>query len=262
MNNTKRLIRESNLIPKKEKGQNFLTDESTADRQIEYALVDRGDKILEIGPGFGILTKRLIETEGELTCIELDDKLANYIENEFGDELTLIRGDAVKIEWPEFDVFVSNLPYSVSTPILFKLLEHDFKRAVVMVQKEFADRMVGKPDTKDYSRLTVGIYHKAHCEILERVSASKFNPRPKVDSAIVLLTPRPAPFEVDDEKLFFKIVNLCFGHRRKKIGTSLKRAGIIGKDAELPYLDNRIENLSPEQIGELANAITAYATSV
>ncbi len=262
MKNTERLIRETELVPKKEKGQNFLTDGSTADRQVDYAGISEGDRILEVGPGFGILTERLIETGGQLTCIELDDKLAEHIKDRFGDGLTLIHGDAVKVKWPEFDVFVSNLPYSVSTPIIFKLLEHDFKKAVVMVQKEFADRMAAKPNTGDYSRLTVGIYYRADCEILEKVSASKFNPRPKVDSAVVSLTPRPAPFEIRDEKLFFRIVNLCFSQRRKKIGTSLKKAGIVSKDADLPYLDERIENLSPEQIGELSNAITADATNV
>lgn len=261
MKNPGHLIRETELVPKKEKGQNFLTDGSVADRQVGHADISEGDRILEVGPGFGILTERLVGT-GELTCIELDDKLAEYIGDKFGDRVRLIHGDAVKVKWPEFDIFVSNLPYSVSTPIIFKLLEHDFRKAVVMVQKEFADRMAAEPNTKDYSRLTVGIYYRADCEILEKVPASKFNPRPKVDSAVVSLTPRPPPFEVLDEKLFFKIVNLCFGQRRKKIGTSLKKAGIIDKDAELPYLDERIENLTPEQIGELTNAVTAHATNV
>ncbi len=262
MKDAGRLIRETNLVPKKEKGQNFLTDEATADRQVNYAEISEGDEVLEIGPGFGILTERLVKTKGNLTCIELDDKLAEHIGNKFGDKLNLIRGDAVKVDWSEFDVFVSNLPYSVSTPIIFKLLEQDFRKAVIMVQKEFADRMVAKPGTKDYSRLTVGVYHKAECRILEKVPAGRFNPRPKVDSAVVSLVPRPTPFELRDEKLFFKIVNLCFGQRRKKIGTTLKNAGIVKKDSELPYLDNRIEDLSPEEIGDLANLISSDATNV
>ncbi|HKM09692.1 MAG TPA: 16S rRNA (adenine(1518)-N(6)/adenine(1519)-N(6))-dimethyltransferase RsmA [Candidatus Methanomethylophilaceae archaeon] len=262
MSETRRLINETRLIPKKEKGQNFLTDVDTADRQIEYAGISRDDRVLEVGPGFGILTKRLVDVSDSVTCIELDNKLADYIGKEFKDGLTLIHGDALKVEWPEFDVFVSNLPYSVSTPIIFKLLEHDFRRAVVMVQKEFADRMDAVPNTKDYSRLTIGIYHKADCEIIETVSASRFDPRPKVDSAIVTLTPRAPPYSLEDERLFFKIVDLCFTHRRKKIGTSLKNARIIEKDAELPYLDNRIEDLSPEMIAELSNCVHSYTTNV
>jgi 16S rRNA (adenine1518-N6/adenine1519-N6)-dimethyltransferase len=262
MNGTGRLISETGLVPKKEKGQNFLTDGATADRQIEYANISKDDRVLEVGPGFGILTERLVQASDHVTCIELDDKLADYVDKTFGEQVNLIRGDALKVEWPKFDVFVSNLPYSVSTPIIFKLLNYDFKKAVVMVQKEFADRMDAKPSTSDYSRLTVGIYYRAQCKIIETVPAGRFNPRPKVDSSIVTLTPRPTPFEVDNEKLFFKITEICFSHRRKKIGTSLKNANIIAKNANLPYLDDRIEALTPEKIGELSNLINADTTNV
>lgn len=262
MNEINRLINKTGLTPKKEKGQNFLTDLATADRQIEYANISKDDRVLEIGPGFGILTERLVQVSNNVTCIELDDKLADYIDNKFKNQVNLIHGDALKIEWPEFDVFVSNLPYSVSTPIIFKLLKHNFRKGVIMVQKEFADRMDAKPSTSDYSRLTVGIYYRAHCEVLETVPAARFNPRPKVDSSIVTLTPRPTPFEVNNEKLFFRITEICFTHRRKKIGTSLKNAKIISKNADLPYLDDRIEALSPEKIGELSNLINANTTDV
>lgn len=262
MSETRRLINDAGLVPKKEKGQNFLTDGATADRQIGYADITKDDRVLEVGPGFGILTERLVDVSDDVTCIELDDKLAEYIGKKFENDVTLIHGDALKVEWPEFDVFVSNLPYSVSTPIIFKLLEHDFRKAVVMVQKEFADRMDARPNTKDYSRLTVGIYHKADCKVVETVPASRFNPRPKVDSAVVTLTPRIPPYTLKDERLFFKIVDTCFMHRRKKIGTSLKNARIIGKDAELPYLDSRIEDLSPEMIAELSNCVYSYTTNV
>ncbi len=262
MNETSRLINETGLIPKKEKGQNFLTDKATADRQIEYADISKTDRVLEIGPGFGILTERLVQASNHVTCIELDDKLADYIEKRFGDKVDLIRGDALKIQWPKFDVFVSNLPYSISTPIIFKLLQHDFKKAVVMVQKEFADRMNATPNTRDYSRLTVGIYYRAECEVVETVPSARFNPRPKVDSSIVTLIPRATPFKVDNEKLFFRITDICFTHRRKKIGTSLKNARIIDKNSDLPYLDDRIEVLSPEKIGELSNLINTDTINV
>ncbi len=262
MNETRRLINEAGLIPKKEKGQNFLTDKATADRQIEYANISKDDRVLEIGPGFGILTERLVQASDNVTCIELDEKLADYVNKKFGEQVNLIRGDALKVEWPEFDVFVSNLPYSVSTPIIFKLLKHDFRNGVIMVQKEFADRMNATPGTSDYSRLTVGIYYRADCKVLEAVPSTHFNPKPKVDSSIVTLIPRKTPFEVTNEKLFFKITDLCFTHRRKKIGTSLKNARIIDKNSDLPYLDDRIETLSPEKIGELSNLINAYTTDV
>ena len=255
MTDTDRLIAETGIVPKKSKGQNFLIDGRVADRHISYAGIREGDRVLEVGPGLGILTERMVDLPCDLTCIELDDILAEYITETFGDRLTLIHGDAVKVRFPEFDVFVSNLPYSVSTPIIFKLLDHDFRTAVVMVQKEFADRMVADVGSPDYSRLTVNLFYRADCEIMETVPASRFNPRPKVDSALVRITPRKAPFDVIDEKLFFKVTEITFNHRRKKIGTSLKSAGLVKPGWNIPYLDERVENLRPAEIAEIADAI-------
>jgi 16S rRNA (adenine1518-N6/adenine1519-N6)-dimethyltransferase len=252
---TGRLMAETGIVPRKSRGQNFLTDGRVADRHIKYAGIEKGDRVLEVGPGLGVLTKRLLETEGTLTCIELDETLADYIEGEYGDRLTLIRGDAVKVPFPEFDRFVSNLPYSVSTPIIFKLLEYPFKKAVVMVQKEFAERMVADVGSPDYSRLTVNLFYKAECQIVENVPKSRFKPQPKVDSCLVSITPRPAPFRVKDEKIFFRVTQVCFDHRRKKIGTSLKAAKLIEFADQIPYADERIEHLRPVEIGEIADAV-------
>ena len=255
MNETGRLIADTGIVPKKSKGQNFLIDDRVADRHIGYANISKDDRVLEVGPGLGILTRRLIEVSDDVTCIEIDDILAEYISGEYGDRLRLIHADAVKAPFPEFDVFVSNLPYSVSTPIIFKLLDHSFRTAVVMVQKEFADRMVADVGSPDYSRLTVNLFYRADCEIMETVPASRFNPRPKVDSALVRITPRKAPFDVLDERTFFKVTEIAFNHRRKKIGTSLKAAGLIKQGYDVPYLDDRIEHLRPSEIGEIADAI-------
>lgn len=254
-NETSRLINETGVVPKKSKGQNFLTDERVAQRHVDFAGIEKGDRVLEVGPGLGILTNNLIERSDDVTCIELDEILADFIEETYGDRVKLIRGDAMKIDFPEFDRFVSNLPYSISTPVIFKLLEYDFKKAVVMVQKEFAERMVADVGLPDYSRLTVNMFYRADCRILETVPASRFKPRPKVDSALVEIVPRPAPFNVLDEKTFFKVTEIAFNHRRKKIGTSLKAAGLIPKDADIPFLDDRIETLTPEEIGQLSDAV-------
>ena len=252
---TRQLIAETGIVPKKSKGQNFLTDDRVAQRHVDYACIEKGDRVLEVGPGLGILTSKLIEISDDVTCIELDEILAEHIRNTYGDRLKLIEGDAVKVPFPEFDRFVSNLPYSVSTPIIFKLLTYDFKKAVVMVQKEFADRMTAPVGSTEYSRLTVNLFYKADCRILENVPASRFKPKPKVDSALVEIVPRKAPFDVLDERTFFKVTEVAFNHRRKKIGTALKNARMIEKDWELPYLDDRIETLAPAQIGELADRI-------
>ncbi|MDR0509370.1 MAG: 16S rRNA (adenine(1518)-N(6)/adenine(1519)-N(6))-dimethyltransferase RsmA [Candidatus Methanoplasma sp.] len=252
---TGRLMAETGIVPKKSKGQNFLIDDRVADRQVDFAGISKEDRVLEIGPGLGILTSRLIERSDSVACIELDETLADHIGNVYGERLRLIRGDAVKVPFPPFDVFVSNLPYSVSTPIIFKLLECDFRRAIVMVQKEFADRMTADVGSPDYSRLTVNLFYKADCRLLEKVPASRFKPKPKVDSAIVEIVPRPAPFSVHDEKLFFKVTEATFNHRRKKIGTSLRTAGMIEDSWNIPFLDSRIEELRPAEIADIANSI-------
>ena len=252
-NETSRLISDTGIVPKKSKGQNFLIDGRVADRHIAFADIEPGDRILEVGPGLGILTERLLETGCETTAIELDVKLAEYVRNTFPD-VNLVEGDAMKIPFPKFDRFVSNLPYSISTPIIFKLLQHDFKKAVVMVQKEFAERMIADVGSVDYSRLTVNLFYKADCKILETVPASRFKPRPKVDSALVEIVPRKAPFDVLDEETFYKVTEVTFTHRRKKIGTSLKANGMIGS-VDVPFVDERIENLRPEEIALIADAV-------
>lgn len=255
MSSARELMASAGVVPKKSKGQNFLIDDRVADRIVGYGGITSEDRLLEVGPGFGILTERLVNMGDSLTCIELDVKLAEHIRSTYGDRLTLLEGDAVKVPFPEFDVFVSNLPYSVSTPIIFKLLENEFRTAIVMVQKEFADRMIADVGSPDYSRLTVNLFYHADCEIMEPVPASRFDPRPKVDSAVVKITPRPAPFDVLDERTFFKVTEACFNHRRKKIGTSLRNTGLVDSAEDIPYKDERIESLRPAEIGKIADAV-------
>jgi len=244
------------LVPTKGKGQNFLTDDSVADKEVGYLCIEEGDVVLEVGPGLGVLTERLIGRPITLKAIELDKALVPYLTERFP-QVGLTQGDALDLEWPEFDRFISNIPYSISSPLVFKLLDHDFKTAVIMVQKEFADRMGAKADTDDYGRLSVGVYYRAECELLDVVNRNRFWPEPEVDSRIVRLRSRPAPFKVKDEKLFFKLTEMLFAQRRKKISSILKKAHVTqGVDvSSLPYADMRIEALSPEKIGELADAV-------
>jgi 16S rRNA (adenine1518-N6/adenine1519-N6)-dimethyltransferase len=251
------LIARLGVTPTKGMGQNFLIDDRVADRQILFAQITKDDVVLEVGPGLGVLTNRLAEKAGKVFAIEMDRRLAAHLRATLPGNVELIEGDALEVEFPVFDKFVSNLPYSISSPIIFKLLDHRFQRAVVMLQKEFADRMVAAPDTDDYSRLTVNVFYRAECRILEKVPRSRFWPAPKVDSAVVELVPRAPPFKVEDEKLFFKLVEVLFQQRRKKIGTVLKMKGYMSSEerADVPFVDLRIEALSPEQIGELSNAV-------
>jgi 16S rRNA (adenine1518-N6/adenine1519-N6)-dimethyltransferase len=245
------------IRPTKGLGQNFLIDGRVADRQVGLAHIAPEDTVLEVGPGLGILTTRLAERARKVIAIEKDRKLAEHLRNMLPDNVELIMGDALEVPFPPFDRMVSNLPYSISSPLIFKLLEHRFETAVVMLQKEFADRMVARPNSDDYSRLTVNVFYRAECRILEKVPRSRFWPAPKVDSAVVEVVPRPPPFTVRDERLFFQLVEALFQQRRKKIGTVLRMKGLMTADQRslVPYVDLRVEVLSPEQIGELSDAV-------
>lgn len=245
------------VTPSKGMGQNFLIDDRVAERQVEAAGIAPNDVVLEVGPGLGVLTEKLAERAKKVIAIEMDRKLASILEPALPENVELVVGDALEVPFPRFDRFVSNLPYSISSPIIFKLLDHEFRKAVVMLQKEFADRMVAAPDTDDYSRLTVNVYYRAECRIIEKVPRSRFWPAPKVDSAVVELVPRSAPFPVQDEGLFFRLIEVLFQQRRKKIGTVLRTRGLITPEerSRVPYVDLRIEALSPAQIGELTDAV-------
>jgi 16S rRNA (adenine1518-N6/adenine1519-N6)-dimethyltransferase len=140
---------------------------------------------------------------------------------------------------------------------LFHLLDMKFKRAVIMVQREFAERMAAPAGDDDYSRLSVNVFYRAECKLLENVPRSRFWPEPEVDSTVVLLTPRPAPFPVKDEMHFLKLIDVLFQQRRKKIGTILKMKRMLpeGKRDELPFMDERVERLTPAQIAELSDRL-------
>jgi 16S rRNA (adenine1518-N6/adenine1519-N6)-dimethyltransferase len=249
--------------PSRSRGQNFLVDERVAERQIEYAGIRPTETVLEIGPGLGVLTKRLAARARRVFAIESDHRLAEDLRQRIP-EVEVLEGDAVRVEWPAFDILVSNLPYQISSPVTFRLLAIPFVRAVLMYQREFADRMVASPGTADYSRLTVGVYVRSHCDILERVPRSAFHPQPKVDSAIVRLEPRPPPFPLADPDLFDAVVDRLFQHRRKTVENGLRLGGVgFGISEEeleraiptMPHRARRVGELRPEEIGEIVDAI-------
>jgi 16S rRNA (adenine1518-N6/adenine1519-N6)-dimethyltransferase len=238
-------------------GQNFLVDKRVAAREIQHASIEENDVVLEIGPGMGILTTLLAEKAKKVIAVEIDDQLVDKLKKFLPENVLLIHEDALKVDFevlPRFNKIVSNLPFHISSPITFKFLQYDFSSAVLIYQKEFADRMVAKPGSKHYSRLSVGVYYKADCEPLETIPKGCFFPQPQVDSCMVRLTPRRSPaFPVLDEKFFFDLTRELFNHRRKKIKNTLGELYRDVKFEELPYLDRRVEELTPEQIGELSD---------
>ena len=238
-------------------GQNFLVDEKVALKEVEYAQVFPTDVVLEIGPGKGVLTKLLAERARKVIAIEIDEKLVDNLINWVPDNVELIHDDVLNVDFnslPYFNKVVSNLPFEISSPLTFKLLDYDFDFAILIYQKEFANRMVADVGSEDYSRLTVGVYYKSVCDVLDIVSKNCFDPVPKVDSCIVKIVPRKEPpFIIENEGLFFDLTRELFNQRRKMIKNTIQNVYNINVD--VPYGDRRVEELSPEEIGRLSNFI-------
>ena len=243
---------------KKKLGQHFLIDKSVAAREIHYASIMGDDVVLEVGPGPGVLTELLAHRAKQVVAIEIDERLVQKLVSWAPDNVQIIHGDALKTDFtrlPSFNKIVANLPFQISSPLTFKLLRYPFSQAVLMYQKDFAKRMIASPGTKAYSRLSVGVQYKAQCRILETVPRTCFSPQPKIDSCIVELVPRKKPlFRVVDEAFFFDITKTLFNHRRKKIKNTVEEAFHV-KETDLPYENRRVEELTPEQIGELSNVL-------
>lgn len=234
-----------------------MIDESIAERQVFYANVKKEDIVLEIGPGYGILTKKIAEKAGKVIAVEIDERFSSYLNNIKGVEV--IWGDVLKVdlEKVEFNKIIANIPYQISSPLTFKLLETDFDIGVIMYQKEFAERLVAKPGEKNYSRLSIMASVHADWEILEIVPPSAFSPKPKVSSCIVRVKQTKMKFPVKDERFFAHVVKSLFSQRRKKIKNVLVNNGLMKKEdiKRIPFGEERIGHLSPEQIVELSNML-------
>lgn len=259
----RRTLARLGIRPRRGLGQHFLVDSRVAERHVVHARISSADVVLEIGPGLGILTRRLAEQSKRVIAIEADRRLAVYLHENLPDA-EIIVGDALKVEWPAFDVLASNLPYQISSPLTFRLLDHSFDRAVLMYQWEFARRMIAKPGTADYSRLTVGVYRRAEAAIVERVPRNAFHPQPRVDSAIVRIEPRPAPFSVRDPGRYDAVVDALFAHRRKTVENGLRLgwpalapslADLESAMPSVPHRTRRVGELSPEEIAGIADAL-------
>lgn len=250
--------------------QHFLVDDYAVE-QIADAVPVFDRAVLEIGPGGGVLTSALLERGAHVRAVELDTKLLPNLERRFSAELasgdlTITVGDASKVELPEFDLVVANLPYSISSKITFRLLEAGFEKAVLMYQLEFAKRLAAAPGNGDYGRLSVMTQALADVEFLLELPPESFNPPPEVWSAVVVLTPRAPPVPIANQKVFSDVVREAFSHRRKTLSNCLKGlSSLYGKEktveflASLPkdLLQKRPEVLSVAEFIELSNSFAA-----
>ena len=217
-------------LPRKRFGQHFLTDGAIIDAIVQAIAPQPGEPMVEIGPGLAALTQPLVERLGRLTVIELDRDLALRLR--LHGQLDVIESDVLKVDFTQVAHalgatkirVVGNLPYNISTPILFHLLEHVHVIADqhFMLQKEVIDRMVAKPATSDYGRLSVMLQWRYAMENVLFVPPQSFDPPPRVDSAVVRMVPRAAPV-VLNPKLLEELVQVAFSQRRKILRNTLGR---------------------------------------
>ncbi|MCU4742135.1 16S ribosomal RNA methyltransferase A [Natronoglomus mannanivorans] len=239
-----------------DRDQHFLVDDRVLDRLPTYLTEIDADTshILEIGAGTGALTDRLLEAGDRVTAVERDPALAEFLREEFADEiadgrLTLLEGDALDVDLPDFSASVSNLPYGVSSEITFRLLPEK-RPLVLMFQMEFAERMVAEPGTSEYGRLSVSTQHYADVELVEPVPKEAFSPPPAVESAVVRAIPRNPDYEVDDEAFFLRFVKALFTQRRKTIRNAIRNTPhISGLDDPDAVVDAADEELLSKRAG-------------
>ncbi|MEW9898134.1 16S rRNA (adenine(1518)-N(6)/adenine(1519)-N(6))-dimethyltransferase RsmA [Chitinivorax sp. PXF-14] len=253
----------SKHIPRKRFGQNFLVDQAVIN-DIIYAISPRADDLMvEIGPGLGALTKPLLAQLKHLHCVEIDRDIIARLEKTYPPERVTIHGvDALKFDFGSLGEklrIVGNLPYNISSPLLFHLAEYRDRIVDMhfMLQKEVVDRMVAEPSTTDYGRLSVMLQYRFYMEKVLDVPPGSFDPPPKVDSAVVRMIPLPAA-ELTASRIdtLEEVVTQAFSQRRKTLRNNLR--GVLD-DADFTALDIdpglRPENLSVAQFVSIANRV-------
>jgi 16S rRNA (adenine1518-N6/adenine1519-N6)-dimethyltransferase len=268
LSETLKILNKEGIKLDKRKGQNYLIDKDVLSRIIHSADLSKTDTVLEIGAGIGTLTIPLAKNAGKVIAVEQDRKIAAILVKRLKklqiSNVEIIIGDATKIAFPKFNKVISNLPYKISSPITFKILKYNFELAVLMYQMEFAERMIAYPGDSNYSRLSVMIHFYTNAEMLFKVSKKVFLPKPKVSSAVIMLTPKNG---LDVDEFLLNVTRALFQHKRKKVRNALmdsfheigeldkyERRDLISKlDQEL--LNQRVFNMEPKNIRKLSKEI-------
>ena len=277
---TKFIMNKYNITANKNYGQNFLIDEFIVDNIINKAEVSKDDLIIEIGPGLGTLTSRLINNAGKVICVELDSNMIQILNDRFSlyNNFELIHGDILKVDLKEIiennlmnsnlkkAKVVANLPYYITTPIIMKLLEErlNLETITVMVQKEVAKRLTEKPGNKETGAITYSINYYTNPEIVLSVPKTSFIPSPKVDSAVIKLSILKKPkIIVKNEELFFKIIKCAFMQKRKTLLNSLSNSNITDKNTLEKMLQElnintkiRAEQLTLEEFAKISDYLS------
>lgn len=271
---TKYILKKYGISANKNLGQNFLINEEVVDRIIKSAEISKEDLVIEIGPGLGTLTSRLVEKAGKVIAIELDDRMIGILTDRFKlyKNFELIQNDILKVDLNQIInqnkikkvKVVANLPYYITTPIIMKLLEErlEIDSITVMIQKEVADRLTAIPGEKETGAITYSVYYYAESQKVTKVLKDSFIPEPNVDSEVIkLLIRKEPPVVVSDEKLMFKIIKQAFMQRRKTLVNSLEKSGLFQNKEEIINIlkhlniNERIrgEALSIEEFAQITN---------
>lgn len=273
---TKDIVDKHGFKFSKSLGQNFLIDDNVIDKIIDGARVKEGDKVIEVGPGIGTLTREMAKRAEKVVAVEIDKNLIPILKETLADfdNTEVVNEDILKVDINKLVdeklsggpvKLIANLPYYITTPIVMKFLEEDIPVTdiVVMVQKEVADRMNAVPSTKDYGALSVAVQYYCDTEIVAKAPRHMFIPQPKVDSTVIGLHIREEKkYKADNEQLFFKTVKAAFGQRRKTLLNSLSSMGVLDKSKIKEVLaeagideKRRGETLSIEEFANLSNII-------
>lgn len=248
--------------PRRRFGQNFLHDQGIIDKILRNIEAKPGQTLIEIGPGQGALTWPLLAAAGELTVIEIDRDLAAALRQDHrAQSLTVIEQDVLTVDFSQMASpmrIVGNLPYNISTPLLFHLLNYadHIQDMYFMLQAEVVDRMVAPAGSSDYGRLSIGIQYQCEVERLLRVPPGCFSPAPKVDSAVVKLRPRPPRWPLRDRKALDRVVRAAFGQRRKTLRNGLRNL-VSDEQFQAVAVDSswRPQQLTIEDYVKLANLV-------
>ena len=265
---TKFIMKKYNIKASKRLGQNFLIDENVVETIVDCSNINEGDLIIEIGPGLGTLTSKLVEKAGKVICIELDSKMITILKDRFllYKNFEVINEDVLKVDLKSLikkekangkiknAKIVANLPYYITTPIIMKLLEEelDLESITVMIQKEVADRLVATPGDKNTGAITYTVYYYASSEKIIEVPNNSFIPEPEVTSEVIKLNIRKEPVvETQNKEKLFKIIKCAFMQKRKTLVNSLYNAKILkNKKQGIEILKklNIDENVRPEEL--------------
>jgi len=264
----KLLLWQFRVVPNKVLGQNFMFDPNFFPLLSDYASLSSDDVVVDAGAGFGFLTRYLSAKCKSVVAIEKDPRVALVLRKQLSDadNVTVIEGNILKVALPEFNKVVAIPPYYLSSRLVLWLLEQRVACAVLVLQREFAERLVASVGSEDYGWLTVVAYHSAEVELFDSVPKEVFYPQPEVDSVILRLVPwKQAPFKVNDAAFFKRMVRWLFNQRNKKLSNALvpflKGTFKLSKEdarkrvSGMPFGERRVRELAPKDFGALANAL-------